>query len=230
MGYYLLFPAYNEEKNIKEVLRDALRFFPRRRIIVVDDGSTDNTSKIVKKMKVFLISHKKNKGKAEAIKTGIKHLFKKKEFKGLAICDSDGQYKVKDAIKLLEVIKEGKADFVMGFRLWKEIPFRHRIGNFVWRKAFNILFGVNFKDTNCGLVAMNKKACKIIIKKIYGGYILENSMLIAALENGLKIEQARVNVSYKRKSGFKRGIRVVLGVLFFIVKEGVKHKLNEFKL
>jgi len=224
MGHYLLFPAYNEEKNIGEVLKEAVSLVPKNRIVVVDDGSTDRTEEIVKSFRVFLVSHSINKGKAEAIKTGLKFLLKKKDFKAVAICDSDGQYSVKDALRLLEPIKNGKADFVMGFRNFKNIPFRHRLGNIVWRSFFNLLFGTKFFDTNCGLMAMNRKAAKIVVNKIHGGYILENSVLIAILKEGLKADQIPVEVTYKRKRGLISGIRIVLGVLIFILQEGLKHR------
>lgn len=225
MGYYLLFPAYNEEKNIGKVLKEAITLVPKDRIVVVDDGSIDRTREIVKSFGVFLISHPVNKGKAEAIKTGLKFLLRKKDFKGVAICDSDGQYSVRDALRLLEPIKNGKADFVMGFRNFKNIPFRHRLGNLVWRSFFNFLFGTKFFDTNCGLMAMNRKAAEIIVNKIYGGYILENSVLIAVLKEGLQTDQILVEVSYKRKRGLMSGIRIVLGVLIFILQEGLKYRL-----
>jgi len=220
---YAIVPAYNEEKNIYKVatrLRE-LGF----RVIVVDDGSKDRTYELAKKAGAIVLRHKVNKGKGEALRTALEYA-KKRKIKSLAIIDADLQYLPEEAKRVLEPIKRGEADFVMGYRNWKEVPFRHKLGNFVWRTFFNILYGTRFKDTNCGCMAFGEKAIAEI-ENIHGGYIIENSILNDAIRKGLKIKQIPVKVFYHKKSGIRRGVRVVLGVLFFILKEGIKYRLNK---
>jgi len=227
--YFALVPAYNEEKNIQEVILQ-LKKISKFKIIVIDDGSTDNTAKIVRKLGVILLQHKVNKGKAEAIKTGFKYILKNyPEVKYAVIIDSDLQYLPEEAIKILAPLEIGEADFVSGYRDWSKVPFRHRFGNFVWRNFFNFLFGTNFKDTNCGFVGLNKKAMLIMKDKIFGGYILENSMLFQAIKNRLKIKQVPVTVLYKKLSDVRRGVKIVLGVLLFIIREGFKYHFASLK-
>jgi len=217
----ILLPAYNEEKNIETVIKEARKYFKDSEIVIVDDGSIDRTAELAKKAKVVVISHEKNKGKGEAIKTGFKY-FLKRPVKYILIADADRQYSIKDLKKLLIALNE--ADFVMGYRNFSKIPFRHKVGNFVWKTFFNLFFGTKLKDTNCGLIALTKDAVKKM--NVYGGYIIENSMLASAVENSLKIKQVPVNVDYKKVSSVQRGIKVVLGVLIFIIKEGIKYKLS----
>jgi len=216
-----LLPAYNEEKNIRAVIKDVKKYLPKAKIVVVDDGSVDKTVEIAKKEKVLIIRHKKNKGKGEALKTGIQY-FKKSD--AIIIIDTDRQYFAKDAPKFVSALQ--KADFVMGCRNFSKVPFRHRLGNLVWRTAFNIFFGTNLKDTNCGFIGMSKNAMKKI-KNVHGGYIIENSMLADAVKTGLKIAQVPVSVSYKHVSGVPRGVRMVLGVLFFIITEGIRYRIEK---
>lgn len=218
----VVIPAYNEEKNIGEVVKRARKI--GFKVLVIDDGSKDKTYEIAKRSGAIVIRHEKNKGKGEALKTAFNFLRKNRKIKRVVVIDADLQYLPEEAPKLLKPIKEDKADLVMGFRNWREVPFRHRLGNFVWRKFFNILFGTKFKDTNCGFMAFGRRAIEKI-KNVHGGYIIENSILIDALKNKLKIEQVPVKVFYNKKSGIKRGIRVVLGVLIFIIKEGLKYRL-----
>ncbi len=222
MKTYALIPAYNEEKTIEKVVKKVKKM--NLTPIVVDDFSSDNTYELAKRSGAIVLKHEKNKGKGEAIKTGFEFL-KKNDFDHVVLIDADMQYSPEEAIKLLTPLKEGKADFVVGYRNWKNIPFRHKLGNFVWRNSFNILFGTKFKDTNCGFMALNKKAVKKI-KNIGGGYIIENQLFVEALKNKLKIEQVPVSVNYKNKSGILRGVRVVLGVLFFILREGLKYRIK----
>jgi len=220
---YAIVPAFNEEKNIYEVVTRLKRM--GFKVIVVDDGSRDRTYEMAKKAGAFVLRHEINKGKGEALKTAFEYA-RKKKIKSFVVVDADLQYLPEEARKVLEPIKRKKADFVMGCRNWREVPFRHKLGNFVWRTFFNILYGTNFKDTNCGYMAFGEKAIEKI-KNIHGGYIIENSILNDAIKFGLKIKQVPVKVFYHKKSEIKRGIRVVLGVLIFILKEGLKFRLSK---
>ncbi len=224
--YVVLVPSYNEEENIKELIA-RLKKIPKAKTIIVDDGSTDSTVDITKRSGITLIRHTKNKGKAEAIKTGFNYILKnypKAEY--IILLDADMQYYPEDAIKLLKPLENGEADFVTGYRNWSSVPFRHNLGNFVWRITFNLLFGTNFKDTNCGYMALTRKTMGIMGKIIHGGYILENAMFIEAIKNKLRIKQVPVRVIYKEIRGFGSGTRVVIGLLFFILEEGFKYRLG----
>jgi glycosyltransferase involved in cell wall biosynthesis len=226
MTHYALVPAFNEEKNIEEVIL-RLRKHKNVNVIVVDDGSTDATPQIVKKMGTVLVRHETNKGKGEAINSGFNFILKNyPKTKYVVVIDADMQYLPEEAMKLLKPLEDGKADFVTGYRDWSEVPFRHRLGNFVWRKFFNILFGTDFKDTNCGYIALTRNAMKKVKRALHGGYIIENSVFIEAIKNNFRIKQVPVTVVYKRKSGVVRGIRIVFGVFIFILIEGLKFRLG----
>ena len=223
-----LIPAHNEEKTIQKVI------FYLKNInldsIVVDDGSTDKTSKLAKKFGAFVIRHNENKGKGEALKTGFEYILNNlPDVESLVIVDADLQYSPKDSIRLLKPLEEKEADFVMGYRNWRTVPLKNRLGNFVWRTSFNVLFKTKLKDTNCGFMALSRGAMKKM-KRAYGGYIIENMMLIDALKNKLRIKQVPVSVKYKKKHegrSFIRGVRIVLGCLIFIVREGIKYRFSK---
>jgi len=219
-----LVPAYNEESTIEEVI-DHLRGLNLDSVIV-DDGSSDKTSEIAKRLGAIVIDHKENKGKGEALRTGFEHILRNyPDVENVVVVDSDMQYSPRDSLKLLNPLNNG-ADFVMGYRNWESVPFRHRLGNFVWRTAFNLFFETKLKDTNCGFIALSRKAIEKM-RGTYGGYIIENMMLVRALKNNLKIEQVPVSVEYKGKRGIASGIRVVLGCLIFIIREGIKYQFNK---
>ena len=182
MSRFAIIPAFNEEKNIEEVLREANKL--EIRPIVVDDGSTDNTFNICTNNGTIVLRHETNKGKGEAIKTGLEYLIKNHpEFTHIALMDADLQYHPQDALAIFYSLESNYSDFVMGRRNWTEVPFRHRLGNFVWRTAFNMLFNTNLKDTNCGLIGFNRNAIEKIKDHILGGYIVDNSILIGAIKS-----------------------------------------------
>lgn len=223
--YVALIPAYNEEKNIFKVLFE-MNKYSQMKVVVVDDGSKDRTSEIARSLGVKLLQHKKNEGKGEALNTGFKYILRSmRGTKYVAIIDADLQYMPTESMKVLKPIEDGEADFVMGYRNFSGIPFRHRLGNFVWKSFFNLFFGTSYKDTNCGCMAMTVDALRKI-GKVQGGYIIENSMLVQAIRKNLRIRQVPVVVRYKKTSDVPRGIRVVLGVFIYILSEGFKYRLG----
>jgi glycosyltransferase involved in cell wall biosynthesis len=222
----VIIPAFNEEKEIGNVIKRLKKTLDVK-IIVVDDCSQDKTSQIAKKLGVKVIKHEVNQGKGEALITGFKEILGElPEIQYVGIIDADSQYNPEDLPKLVNVLREGY-DFVMGARWWKrDVPLRHRFANFLWRQSFNILFGVRLFDTNCGYIAMNKKAMKVISKGSYGGYIIENMMLSRVIEEGLKIKQVPVKVHYPEKRGGVTGLRFFLGNFIFILEEGLGYRFG----
>jgi glycosyltransferase involved in cell wall biosynthesis len=220
-----LVPTYNEEKNISQVI-NRLKRVRNVRIVVIDDGSKDRTYEIAKMSGVKVIRHRANQGKGEAIKTGFNYVLKHNSgMKYVVLIDADMQYMPEELPRLVRPLKNGEADFVIGYRNWGGVPFRHRLGNFVWRTAFNILFGTRLVDTNCGYMALTKHAVEKV-RNVHGGYIIENKMISDAVRSKLRIIQVPVRVFYRHKSKVRRGIRVVAGVLIFIIKEGIKYRLG----
>ena len=62
------------------------------------------------------------------------------DIENVVLVDSDLQYDPKESVKILNSLESREADLVMGYRNWRKVPFRHKLGNFVWRNFFNILF------------------------------------------------------------------------------------------
>lgn len=226
MDTIALIPAYNEENTIEEVIRQIkkIKLLP----IVINDCSEDKTGKIAKKNGVTVISHKINKGKGESIKSGLKYLKKKyPKIKYIVIVDADLQFDPKESLKLIEPLKKGEADYVIGSRFFdneKKIPFRNKLGNLVWRSVFNFLFGTKLKDTNSGFIAFRKKFGEGL--KIHGGYIIENSLALQAIKKNLKIKEVPVTIRYNELRDLSSGTRIVLGVLIFIIIEGIKYRFG----
>jgi hypothetical protein len=162
-------------------------------------------------------------GKGEALKTGL-GFFHKLNVDFTIVADADRQYSIKDAVKISNALEN--ADLVTGCRNPSDVPYANRMGNFVWRLFFNFLFGTKLKDSNCGYLGFNKKAIKEV-KNIHGGYIIENAILADAVKKDLRIVQVPVGVKYGKRRVLKF-TRMFFGVLFFILKEGMKYRINTF--
>lgn len=113
---FIVIPCYNEEKVIKKVIKD-IKNEGWKNIIVVDDGSTDNTLQKAKEEKVFALRHVINRGKGAAVKTGLEFA-KTKDADIVVTIDGDGQNNPKEIKKMVKKIEEG-FEVVMGTRFKK---------------------------------------------------------------------------------------------------------------
>ncbi len=225
MKCIVVIPAYNEKKNIKQAVERTIKagYAP----LVIDDCSSDNTYELAKAAGAIVIRHEKNRGKGAALRTAFEYILNNiPEAKFVAILDADLQYMPEDLYKLFKPLENDEADYVTGYRNWKTVPFRHRLGNFVWRTAFNILFGTNLKDSNCGFIAMSRDAVKKLRGSTEGGYIIENMMMITALKRNLRIKQVPVRVFYYHVRDIPTGTRFVSGNLIYIIEAGLKYRYN----
>ena len=216
-----LIPAWNNAEDIASVIKGCKGWADT--VLVVDDGSTDRTAQLAKEAGAQVVVHPRNRGKGEGLRTGIVRLRGKADF--IVMIDADMQYNPADAPDLLQPLMDGSADIVMGARNWSEVPLRHRLGNWVWRTEFNLLFGAKFSDTNCGFMAMTSAAAEKV--RFHGGYIIESGILADAVRYGLKAENVPVKVTYRHPSKVPRGLRMVAGVLIFILTEGLRWRLRK---
>jgi len=226
-----LIPAHNEEDNIEELVKKmkGQNIYP----VVVVDHSTDRTVEIALKSGAEVIRNEMDKGKGYAIRTGLEHIIRNFNYKCVVLIDGDMQYQPEETKKLTEPILEGRKKVVKGTRNFRKIPFRHALGNNLWRLIYNISYpGVEIKDPCCGFMALSKEVVeKIRLNKIYGGYIVDSSILIEISKNGFNefIEEVHVTVKYKNKSSIGRGIRMVSGVSLFILFSGIKRNFSGIK-
>jgi len=159
MRISFLVPAYNEGATIGEVLDriDALGL--DRQVIVVDDGSTDETAAVVERRLsdsdgLVLVRHERNRGKGAAIRTAIERI----DGDIAVIQDADMEYDPEDVPGLIEPILRGKADVVYGSRLSGGRPqraylFWHLVGNRFLSLLTNLLFNTTLSDMETGYKA-----------------------------------------------------------------------------
>lgn len=123
MNVIIIIPAYNEEENIEAVVESIHKLKIKLDVLVVNDGSTDNTSKVAKKTGAIVIDLPNNLGIGGAVQTG--YLYALRNNYDIAIqLDGDGQHDPKDIIKMIEKIEKENYDMVIGSRFIKKTNYK----------------------------------------------------------------------------------------------------------
>lgn len=194
----VIVPVYNEAKTIKQILEKIHSVTVDKEIIVVNDGSVDETGRILKDIRydnLKVIHHITNRGKGGAILTGLSNAAG--EF--VIIQDADLEYDPNDYLKLIEAIKEDKVDFVLGVRFLRGYHglFIHRLGNRFLTGFFNLIFGSRLNDyATCYKLAKISTWKELNLKAT--GFDIEIEIVSKALKNHLRIVE--VPVSYYPRS------------------------------
>ena len=195
MKLSILIPAYNEEATIKQVIDEIPKTFDSIKavdIIVIDDGSSDNTVQVALDNGAFVYSFTHNQGLAKAISYGFEKCLEHNA-DILVILDADNQYDSKEIPLLLKPIMERSADIVLGDRQVKKLehmPTQKRIGNQMVSKVVSRLIGQKINDCQTGFRAFNKNSLNKL--HIFSGYTYTQETLLQAKFKGLKIVEAPV--------------------------------------
>jgi len=166
-GIAILIPAYNEEKYIGAVIKGCLGY--NLDIIVIDDGSVDNTIKIIESikapenLKIIPIKHIVNKGKGQSLKTGFSHIIKN-NYSGVITIDADGQHDTREIENFLKVIEKEKPDLIIGNRLdnTKNMPFVRLATNVFTSWIISNIAGRKISDVQSGFRYISTKVLRNI--------------------------------------------------------------------
>ena len=191
MSNFVIIPARNEEKKIAEVISRAKNFAGR--IIVVDDGSKDGTSREAEKLGVTVLRHKVNLGKGAALKTGCDYALSQGAER-MIVMDADGQHRPEDIPKFLSALQDHQ--IVFGARqMPKSMPLVLRLGNGVINQILKILYRLKIEDSQCGFRAFTAETYGRIRWEAQEFYV-ETAMMIKAGKNRLKHATITIETIY----------------------------------
>jgi glycosyltransferase involved in cell wall biosynthesis len=191
-------PAYNEEKTIAKVIVNSKRYADR--IMVADDGSTDDTGLIAEGLGAKVLRHARNRGKGEALKT-IFRSARNLRADVLVTLDADGQHDPHEIPALTRPILEHKADIIIGSREKQEIPKLRRAAHRVLDMATSVsdIDGA-IVDSQSGYRAYSRRAIDEL--NFYEpGMGAEALVLKSAKALGLVIRQVPITVKYQGTAG-----------------------------
>ncbi|MFH1391823.1 MAG: glycosyltransferase family 2 protein [Candidatus Diapherotrites archaeon] len=219
MELVITIPAYNEEKSVGNVISEIpskIKGINKITVLVIDDGSTDQTVKVACEKKAVVISNKVNKGLAFSFKRGLETALSM----GADIIvntDADFQYNQKQIPLLVEPILSGEADLVLGSRFKgsiEEMPIQKKFGNIFASKVLSFLCGKKISDGQTGFRAFSREAASRI--NLFSNYTYTQESILQAIDKGIHIKE--VPVDFRKRNGESRLISNIWVYAFNSVK------------
>ncbi len=221
---YIVIPAYNEEKVIADVAKE-IRDAGYEKIIIVDDGSADETFSAAKQINgATALRHKLNRGKGAAAKTGIEAA----KLLGADIIitmDADGQHDPKDIARLISPIASEECDVVLGSRLMNPegMPWYKIIHNKIGNAITWYLYGLWVTDSQSGLRAYSRRAAEVI-NTLGDRYEYDSEVIREIYKYRLKYKEIPIQVRYTeysmgklQKQSLANGVKTVWKMLWKLV-------------
>jgi glycosyltransferase involved in cell wall biosynthesis len=206
MRVSIVLPAFNEEANVESAVREASltaeRLFGDYEIIVVDDGSRDDTARVAKGIAaadthVRVICHGRNRGYGEALRTGF--LTSRLDF--IFFTDADLQFDMREIERLLPYA--GAVDVVAGYRMNRQDPPSRRLMAYAWNLLVRILFYVPVRDIDCAFKLFDRRVLEEIdIESV--GAMVNTELMVKLGRRGASVVEVGVH-HRPRKAGEARG-------------------------
>jgi glycosyltransferase involved in cell wall biosynthesis len=204
------FPAHNEAANVQALVEEALVTLPDLaetfEIVIVDDGSTDETPGIADELalthrEVRTVHHATNLGYGAALRSG----FAAARYASLAFTDGDRQFKVADLGRLIERLEAGNVDAVAGYRIKRADPLVRTLYAHLYRLANRVFFGLTVRDVDCACKLFRRAALEGVNVES-GGAFLSAELLIKLRARGRRVAEVGVP-HYPRTAGSPTGAK-----------------------
>ena len=211
----VVIPAYNEARFIGSVILQLLKH--PLQVLVVDDGSEDETAEIARAAGAEVISLPTNQGKGTALNTGLAQASQSHP-DAIVLIDADGQHLPEELLQVVTPILANQADIVIGSRYLlhtSKTPTHRRFGHKVLNFITSLFSGVAVSDSQSGYRALGPKAYQILAFSSKG-FSVESEMQFLASEFGLRVVEVPVTIQYldkEKRSPWKQGASVLNGIV-----------------
>ncbi|MHA1344747.1 MAG: glycosyltransferase family 2 protein [Promethearchaeota archaeon] len=212
-GVSIIIPVYNEENNISKTIRKVKKNMDNEKIpyeiIVVNDGSTDNTTKNASRTSAKLINHPYNKGYGAALKTGILQ----SKYNYVMFFDADAEHNASDITRLLKYINN--FDMVVGAR--PKLKNFRMLGKIILEPFASYIAGIKIPDINSGFRIIKKDIVKEFMDILPNSFSFTTTITLAALKTGYTVKYVPISIGKRvgksKIKPLKDGIKFLIYLL-----------------
>jgi len=236
----VIVPAYNEGMVIEETLEELKKFAAR--IIVVDDGSKDDTAARAEKAGAEVFVHCVNSGYGAALKTGFTAALRFFKEPYLFAFDADGQHDPVYLESLISTLRKAEADYVIGSRFLSRetspTPIARKAGSRVFSIATSALIGQRITDPTSGMIALTRNVAKVFASKLFPFDFPDADVLIMLSRMGYRIKEVPVRMREARRPGSMHSglvrpayyiLKMSVSMVHFALRRDLKEQRREME-
>jgi len=176
-----LIPGYNEAQRIAAVVNAAGPHLP---VLVVDDGSSDNTRGVAEAAGAQVIRQEPNQGKGAALRAGFRWALANR-YEAVMTLDADGQHDPAEIPGFLDVYTQNKSDLIIGARDFSQMPAVRRWANTTGQKLFSWALGQPVQDNQSGYRLISRRLMEAVLESAESGFEFEVEMIVVCVRGGM---------------------------------------------
>ncbi|HEX6259629.1 MAG TPA: glycosyltransferase family 2 protein [Woeseiaceae bacterium] len=187
-----LIPGYNEAERIAAVIEQARSFLP---VLVVDDGSKDDTAAVAEAAGATVLRQVPNQGKGAALKRGFRWAIDN-GVDNVLMLDADGQHDPAEIPIFLQAQTAYSSDLIIGYRNFKEMPFKRRVANTVGRASLSWAMGQQILDNQSGYRMVSRRLMQATLESAEAGFEFEVDMVVLCIRRGMRLDWVPIRTIY----------------------------------
>lgn len=199
----VLIPAYNESQHISQVVKQAVQYLP---VLVIDDGSNDNTSAKAELAGAEVLRQVPNQGKGAALMNGFRHSLKK-GYHAIIMLDADGQHDPNEIPQFLQEYIENKPDLIIGKRDFRFMPRFRRSTNTFGTWTFSWAVGQNIPDNQSGYRLLSRRMMEAMIQSRETNFEFEVEMIVTCIQHHFHMSWVPIRTIYGDQKSHIRPLR-----------------------
>ncbi len=214
-------PAYNEAAHIEKVVRLAAQYLP---VLVVDDGSRDQTAALAKNCGAEVWVQNPNQGKGAALKAGFRWAIEN-NYDAVVTLDADGQHDPDEIPLFLGAFESCDCDLVIGTRDYSKMPIVRRTSNTIGRWAFSRALGRYVADNQSGYRLVSRRLAAVMVESSEAGFELEVEMITECVRRGWGSTDVPISTIYADEKSHIKPLHHIIN--FFRVVDQTRRKMQQ---
>ena len=215
MTIYALIPAYNESERVRAVIEATRAYLP---VLVVDDGSSDETATIAEEAGATVLRQIPNQGKGAALKRGFRWALEQPDVEALVTLDADGQHDPAEIPKFLHAQRDHSSDLVIGYRDFSQMPATRRVANTLGTAGLSWAMGQKILDNQSGYRLISRRLMQATLESAEAGFEFEVDMIVLCVKRGFRLDWVPIRTIYAGEGSHIKPVQHVVNFVRVVRK------------